>query len=182
MEDPLPPCGGCGRGLGGGRVLGRGAAGPRAWIIYMYIYIYIWYCCWGYHQNSIDFFCVSFSAKPAMESLVQNSSSAIRCSCNTRFRRTFRRRFRRDPEPAQIADEVPDHKADRRVPGQMADEVPENRGADSRRGQWVSLCQEPWLPIPFVTCLVITISLFSMFEIFHVFDRRSTLHRGVLSE
>ena len=47
------------------------------------------------------------TAKLAMGSLAQNSSGVIRCSCNTRFRRRFRR-----------------------VPGQTADEVPEGSGAD----------------------------------------------------
>ena len=60
-----------------------------------------------------------------MGSLAQNSSGAIRCSCNTRFRRRFRR--------------VPEDSGGfrcrwlmkfRRVPVQMADEVPESFGAD----------------------------------------------------
>ena len=41
------------------------------------------------HGISQRFF--SPTAKLAMGSLAQNSSGAIRCSCNTRFRRMFRR-------------------------------------------------------------------------------------------
>ena len=65
------------------------------------------------------------TAKFAMGSLAQNSSGAIRCSCNSRFRRRFRR--------------VPVGSGGfrcrwlmrfRSVPVQMADEVPEGSGAD----------------------------------------------------
>ena len=56
------------------------------------------------------------TAKLAMGSLAQNSSGAIRCSCNTRFRTRFRR--------------VPEMRFER-VPAQMADEVPGSFGADS---------------------------------------------------
>ena len=51
---------------------------------------------------------ISPTAKLAMGSLAQNSFGAIRCSCNPRFRRRFRR-----------------------VPVQKADEVPEGSGAES---------------------------------------------------
>ena len=73
-----------------------------------------------------------------MGSLAQNSSGAIRCSCNSRFWRRFRRvlvgcggfrcrwlmRFRR-------------------VPVQMADEVPEGSGADGWWGSGGFRCR--WL-------------------------------------
>ena len=91
-----------------------------------------------------------------MGSLAQNGSGAIRCSCNPRFRRRFRRvpessrgfrcrklmRFQR--VPVQKADEVPDgSSADgwwgsgwfRMVPVQIANKVPAGSGAD---GWWGS--------------------------------------------
>ena len=45
------------------------------------------------HLDLYSIYCATFSptAKLAMGSLAQNSSGAIRCSCNTRFRRRFRR-------------------------------------------------------------------------------------------
>ena len=83
-----------------------------------------------------------------MGSLAQNSSGAIRCSCNTRFRR----RFRGVPETSE-ADGWRGSKGFRcrwpmrfgrfrcrwlmrfqRVVVQMADEVPESSGADGRWG------------------------------------------------
>ena len=65
-----------------------------------------------------------------MGSLAQKSSGAIRCSCNTRFRRRFRR------VPGQMADKVPEGSGadgwwDSRVAGQIADEVPEGSGVES---------------------------------------------------
>ena len=57
------------------------------------------FCCPNMSKKAhVFFFFFSFSptAKLAMGSLAQNSSGAIRCSCNTRFRR----RFRRVPEPS----------------------------------------------------------------------------------
>ena len=58
------------------------------------------------------------TAKLAMGSLAQNSSGAIRCSCNPRFRRRFRR------VPVQMADEVPEGSG-------ADDEVPEGSGGES---------------------------------------------------
>ena len=84
-------------------------------------------------------FCIfSPTAELAMNSLAQNSSGEIRCSCNSRFRR----KFRRVPEPF-CADGWWDSgwfwcrllMRFLRVPAQMADEVPEGSGAD---GWWGS--------------------------------------------
>ena len=72
------------------------------------------------------FFCFySPTAKLAMGSLAQNSSGAIRCSCNTRFRRRFRRVLE-----GSGADGRCGSGGFRRVPVQMADGVPEGSGAD----------------------------------------------------
>ena len=69
------------------------------------------------------------TAKLAMGSLAQNSSGAIRCSCNTRFRRRFR------SLPVQIANEVPEgSRGFRSLPVHIANEVPDGSGADSREG------------------------------------------------
>ena len=118
------------RRAGGGAAGGDGGTGNRGG--------------WGEEPNcfgNLSWRCFySPTAKLAMGSLAQNSSGAIRCSCNTRFRR----RFRRVPEGSG---------ADgwwgsggfrcrwlmrfRRVPGQIADEVPAgsgDSGANSRQG------------------------------------------------
>ena len=104
---------------------------------------------------SLLLLCFAPTAKLAMGSLAQNSSGAIRCSCNTRFRRRFR------SLPLQMADEVSESsEADgwrgskgfrcrwpmrfgrfrgrwlmrfQRVVVQMADEVLESSGADSQK-------------------------------------------------
>ena len=83
-------------------------------------FVAVWGLCWCIFFNHF-----SPTAKLAMGSLAQNSSGAIRCSCNSRFRRRFRRvpvgsgGFRRRWLMRF-----------RRVPVQMADEVPEGSGAD----------------------------------------------------
>ena len=86
------------------------------------------WCC----VRNCFFMPVTFSptAKLAMGSLAQKSSGAIRCSCNTRFRR----RFRRVPEPSG-ADCWWGSGGFRYVPVQMADEVPDSSGA---AGWWSS--------------------------------------------
>ena len=72
------------------------------------------------------------TAKLAMGSLAQNSSGAIRCSYNTRFRKEKvpekvpegSRGFR--SLPVQIANEVPEgSRGFRSLPAQIANEVPE---------------------------------------------------------
>ena len=72
-----------------------------------------------------DGFC-SPTAKPAMGSSAQNSSGAIRCSCNPRFRR----RFRRVPESSR-GFRCRKLMRFQRVPVKKADEVPEGSGAES---------------------------------------------------
>ena len=82
---------------------------------------------WTVFGEKGDIWTVYFSptAKLAMGSLAQNSSGAIRCSCNPRFRR----RFRKVPEGSGGV--------------QMADEVPDGSGADSRQGSGRLRCR--WL-------------------------------------
>ena len=65
------------------------------------------------------------TAKLAMGSLAQNSSGAIRCSCNPRFRR----RFRRVPESSR-GFRCRKLMRFQRVPVQKADEVPDSSDAD----------------------------------------------------
>ena len=72
----------------------------------------------GFPINKVIGFVFSPTAKLAMGSLAQSSSGAIRCSCNTRFRRRFWR-----------------------VPVQMADGVPGGSGAD---GWWSSEVSTEW--------------------------------------
>ena len=77
--------------------------------VYIYIYIYIYMC--DVYATAVGDTAKAYyspTAKLAMGSLAQNSFGAIRCSCNPRFRRRFRR-----------------------VPVQKADEVPEGSGAES---------------------------------------------------
>ena len=70
-------------------------------------------------------YCFSPTAKLAMGSLAQNSSGAIRSSCNPRFRR----RFRRVPESSR-GFRCRKLMRFRTVPVQKADEVPDGSGAD----------------------------------------------------
>ena len=75
-----------------------------------------------------------------MGSLAQKSSGAIRCSCNPRFRRRFRKVL------LQKADEVPDGSgADSKVPKvpvQIADKVLEGSGAESWWGSGGFWCRK----------------------------------------
>ena len=82
-------------------------------------------------------YCACFfspTAKLAMGSLAQNSSGAIRCSCNSRFQRRFRR------VPVQMM-------RFRRVPVEKADEVPESSGAEGSGGfRWRKLMKFQRVP------------------------------------
>ena len=84
-----------------------------------------------------------------MGSLAQKNSGAIRCSCNTRFRRV--------PEPSGAVCWWGSGgfrcrwlTRFRTVPGQLADEVPEGSGADSRGVDSKSFCLslESWILHP----------------------------------
>ena len=68
MEDPPPPCGGCGRGLGGG--YHRGGLSNREPGSYIYIYIYIY--------TSIYIYIIYILYVPA--SILLKEKRAVRCA------------------------------------------------------------------------------------------------------